>query len=187
MQIAINAGQKIRLSSRRSVLAGTANVPQSTLPVSRTSESRAQSIKVPRSFFIFRLNGLFELGYSFAGLSLVHQYATKVEVHLAVTRFIFNGPLIFSRGFQKQALPFEEISEIIMSVAVVWIDINRLPKSIFCPLIFFGTQQKYSVVVVGLSRTRIELGGSPIVLLGLLELSQFPIQLDQINMSLHQV
>src|SRR4249919_3665479 len=129
--IAINAGQKIRLSSRRSALAGTANVTQSTLPVSPTSESRAQSIKVPRSFFIFRLNSLLELGYSFVVLSLVHQYATKVEVRLAVTRFVFNSPLIFSRCFRKHALPFEEISEIIVSVGVVWIDINRLSKSIF--------------------------------------------------------
>src|SRR5580765_5491275 len=131
MQIAINAGQKIRLSSRRSTLAGTANVAQSTLPVSRTSESRAQGVKVPRSFFIFRLNGLLELGYSFLVLSLIHQYATKVEVRLAVTRFILNGPLIFSRCFKKQALPFEKISEIIVRVGIVWIDINRLPKSIF--------------------------------------------------------
>ena len=113
MQIAINAGQQVRLSSRRRSRTRLANVAQSILAVSRAGERCAQRVKVARRVFIFRLYRLLQFADSLLVFSLIHQYPAKIEVRLAVAGFVVNGLLIFGCRLGEQALPFEEIPEVV--------------------------------------------------------------------------
>src|SRR5215470_4299270 len=137
VQIAVDAGQQVHLAARRGSFPGTANVAQSSLAVSGAREGCAEGIEVSRGLVVFRLNRFLEFAYSFLVLLLIHQNPTKVEVRLAITGFVFNGTSVFCRGFRNKASPLEEVPEIVVSVGVIGVDINGLPKCILCRLKLF--------------------------------------------------
>ena len=102
-----------------------------------------------------RLNRLLEFADSFPVSSLIYQYPTEIEVRLAISGFVVNRLLILSCRLGEDPLAFKELSQVVVSVGVIRIDVNRFPKGILRGLIFFGTHQKHSVIVVGLRRTGI--------------------------------
>src|SRR5215470_1645772 len=112
--------------------------PPSCVPTfSRSYARRLEGVQVSRGFVVFRLNRFLEFAYSFLVLLLIHQHPTKVEVCLAITGLVFNGTSVFCRGFRNKASPLEEVPEIVVSVGVIGVDINGLPKCILCRLKLF--------------------------------------------------
>src|SRR5207253_7875471 len=105
-------------------MTGLADITQGILSVSRAGESRAERVLVSRSVFIFRFDGFFELLNSLLVLPKIHQYASQVEVCLAIVRFILHGSLVLGLGFQQSALPLQEEPQLVVRLSVTALDID---------------------------------------------------------------
>ena len=82
-------------------------------------------------------------------------------------------------------MPLKKKSKVVVGTRVKRIDLDGFSESVLGLLISFSTQEKHSVIIVVFRGTWLETGHNSIVLLGLLELTQTPVQLHQIHVRLN--
>ena len=84
-------------------------------------------------------------------------------------------------------MPLKEVADIVVGGRVKRIDCDGFPKCVLGLFKFLSGKKKHAVVVITFNRAWFEAGCRTIVLLCLLELTQPPVELDQIDVRLSQL